>query len=146
MDLQQIIPYLPHLQAVLNVTTTLFLVAGYIQIRRRNRCSHRNYMISSLITSTIFMASYMTYHATVGYLPFAGSGFIRPIYFSMLASHVVLAALIVPMVLVTVGFAANGNFNIHPRIARWTLPLWLYVSVSGVLVYVLGYHIYSPEA
>jgi len=101
-------------------------------------------MISSLITSAIFMTSYLTYHASVGYLPFAGSGAIRPIYFTMLASHIILAALIVPMVLLTVTFAAKGNFKIHPRIARWTLPFWLYVSVSGVLVYTLGYHIYHP--
>ena len=91
------------------------------------------------------MVSYLTYHASVGYMPFAGQGIIRPFYFTMLASHVILAAVIVPMVLVTVVYALRGNFDRHPRIARWTLPVWLYVSVSGVLIYILGFHIYTPE-
>ena len=90
------------------------------------------------------MVSYLTYHAKVGYMPFAGQGIIRPFYFTLLASHVILAAVIVPMVLVTVVFAIMGNFNKHPRIARWTLPIWFYVSISGVLIYVLGFHIYTP--
>ena len=92
------------------------------------------------------MVSYLTYHANVGYMPFAGYGLIRPIYFTMLASHVILAAIIVPMVLVTVSYALRGNFAKHLRIARWTLPFWLYVSVSGVLIYILGFHIYTPSA
>lgn len=78
-------------------------------------------------------------------MPFAGQGVIRPFYFTMLASHVILAAVMVPMVLATISFALIGNFNIHPRIARWTLPVWLYVSVTGVLIYILGFHIYKPE-
>jgi len=78
-------------------------------------------------------------------MPFAGEGIIRPFYFTMLASHVILAAVIVPMVLLTVVYAFKGNFNKHPRIARWTLPLWFYVSVSGVLIYILGFHIYTPN-
>jgi uncharacterized membrane protein YozB (DUF420 family) len=91
------------------------------------------------------MVSYLTYHARVGYMPFAGQGIIRPFYFTLLASHIILAAVIVPLVLTTVFFAIRGNFNKHPRIARWTLPLWLYVSVSGVVIYILGFHIYPPE-
>ena len=90
------------------------------------------------------MVSYMTYHARVGYMPFSGQGLIRPSYFTMLASHVILAAAIVPLVLVTVFLAISGKFDKHPRVARWTLPLWLYVSVSGVLIYILGFHIYTP--
>ena len=78
-------------------------------------------------------------------MPFAGQGIIRPFYFTMLASHVILAAVIVPMVLITVYFAVTGNFNKHPRIARWTLPIWFYVSVTGVLIYILGFHIYTAE-
>lgn len=101
-------------------------------------------MITALVISTIFMVSYLTYHAEVGYTPFTGQGIIRPFYFTLLASHVILAALIVPMVLTTAYFAVTGNFTKHPRIARWTLPLWFYVSVSGVLIYVLGFHIYTP--
>jgi uncharacterized membrane protein YozB (DUF420 family) len=91
------------------------------------------------------MISYLAYHARVGYLPFTGEGIIRPFYFTLLASHVILAAIIVPLVLLTVFLAFNSNFSMHPRIARWTLPLWLYVSVSGVLIYLLGFHIYTAE-
>jgi uncharacterized membrane protein YozB (DUF420 family) len=102
-------------------------------------------MIIALVISAVFMVSYLTYHARVGYMPFTGQGMIRPFYFTLLASHVILAAFIVPLVLTTVTFAIRGNFNWHPRIARWTLPLWFYVSVSGVLIYLLGFHIYPPE-
>jgi len=144
VTLDDIIPYLPHFQAILNTTAALFLGAGYYFIRSQNRNAHRLCMITALVISSVFMVSYLTYHAKVGYMPFAGQGMIRPFYFSMLASHVILAAVIVPMVLLTVVYALKGNFNKHPRIARWTLPLWFYVSVSGVLIYVLGFHIYTP--
>ncbi len=145
MTLDEIIPYLPHFQAILNTSAALLLGVGYYFIRTENRYAYRNCMIAALVISTVFMVSYLTYHAKVGYMPFAGQGIIRPFYFTMLASHVFLAAVIVPMVLVTVGYAIKGNFNKHPRIARWTLPVWFYVSVSGVLIYVLGFHIYTPE-
>ena len=102
-------------------------------------------MATALLISGLFLVSYLTYHAAVGYAPFAGQGTIRPFYFTLLASHVILAAVIVPMVLTTVFFALRGNFTRHPRIARWTLPLWLYVSVSGVVIYLLGFHLYPPQ-
>jgi len=146
MTLEEIIPYLPHFQAALNASATLLLATGFYFIRKRNRCAHRNCMIAAFLISAVFMVSYLTYHANVGYMPFAGYGLIRPIYFTMLASHVILAAIIVPMVLVTVSYALRGNFAKHLRIARWTLPFWLYVSVSGVLIYILGFHIYTPSA
>jgi uncharacterized membrane protein YozB (DUF420 family) len=145
VTLDEIIPYLPHFQAALNTSAALLLGVGYYFIRHQNRYAHRNCMIAALAISAIFLVSYLTYHARVGYMPFAGQGIIRPFYFTMLASHVILAAVIVPMVLVTVVYAIKGNFNRHPRIARWTLPLWFYVSVSGVLIYILGFHIYTPE-
>ena len=145
MSLDQIIPYLPHFQAVLNATATLLLVFGFLAISNKNRETHRRCMIGALTVSAIFMISYLTYHAEVGYAPFAGQGLIRPIYFTMLASHVILAAVIVPLVILTVYFAMKANFSKHPKLARWTLPLWLYVSVSGVLIYVLGFHIYKPS-
>jgi uncharacterized membrane protein YozB (DUF420 family) len=145
VNLDEIIPYLPHFQAMLNTSAALFLGAGYYFIRTQNRKSHRNCMIAALAISTVFMISYLTYHARVGYMPFAGEGMIRPFYFTLLASHVILAAVIVPMVLITVAYALKGNFNTHPRVARWTLPLWFYVSVSGVLIYILGFHIYTPD-
>lgn len=145
MTLEQTIPYLPHFQATLNAVATLLLTAGYYFIRTRNLIAHRNCMITALGISAVFMISYLTYHASVGYMPFTGQGMIRPVYFTMLASHVILAAVIVPLVLITVIYAATGKFDKHPRIARWTLPIWLYVSVSGVLIYVLGFHIYTPS-
>ncbi len=145
MTLDEIIPYLPHFQAILNTSAALLLAAGYHFIKNDNRGAHKKCMISALLISTVFMISYLTYHAEVGYTPFTGQGIIRPVYFTMLASHVILAAVIVPMVLTTAYFAFTGNFTRHPHIARWTLPLWLYVSVSGVLIYILGFHIYTPE-
>ncbi|UCB54796.1 MAG: DUF420 domain-containing protein [Thiotrichales bacterium] len=146
MTLDDIIPYLPHFQATLNTCAALLLGAGYRFIRGHNRDAHRMCMIGALVISSVFMISYLTYHAKVGYMPFAGQGIIRPFYFTLLASHVILAAVIVPMVLLTVVYAFRGNFTKHPRVARWTLPLWFYVSVSGVLIYVLGFHIYTPDA
>ncbi len=145
MTLDGIIPYLPHLQALLNTAATLLLATGYYFIRHAKPDLHRTCMAMALIISTLFMVSYLTYHARVGYMPFAGQGFIRPLYFTLLASHVILAAVIVPLVLTTVFFALRGNFGRHPRIARWTFPLWLYVSVSGVVIYILGFHIYQPD-
>jgi putative membrane protein len=146
MTLDAIIPYLPHFQAILNSAATLMLGSGYYFIRQRQRTRHRNCMITALVVSSVFMVSYLTYHAAVGYMPFAGQGMIRPLYFTLLASHVILAAAIVPLVLITVYFALRGNFTRHPRIARWTLPLWLYVSVSGVVIYLLGFHVYPPAS
>ena len=145
MTIDGIIPYLPHFQAALNTAATLLLVAGYYFIRNENRDLHRNCMATALAVSTVFLISYLTYHAKVGYLPFTGQGIIRPFYFTLLASHVILAAVIVPLVLPTVFFAIKGNFNRHPQFARWALPLWFYVSVSGVVIYVLGFHIYTTK-
>jgi putative membrane protein len=144
MTLDEIIPYLPHFQALLNSLATLMLSSGYFFIRKAKPELHRLCMITALIISAVFMISYLTYHASVGYAPFTGQGFIRPVYFSLLASHVILAALIVPLVLITVFFALRGDFGKHPKIARWTLPIWLYVSISGVIIYILGFHIYTP--
>jgi len=145
MTLDEIIPYLPHFQALLNTTATLLLISGYYFIRGAKPDLHRNCMATALVISSLFMVSYLTYHAHVGYMPFAGQGIIRPFYFTLLASHVILAAVIVPLVLATVFFAIKADFNRHPRLARWTLPLWLYVSVSGVVIYLLGFHVYPPE-
>lgn len=145
MSLDQVIPWLPHFQALLNTAATLMLTLGYCFIRAGKRDLHRLCMVTALVISTLFMISYLTYHAEVGYTPFTGQGIIRPLYFTLLASHVILAALIVPLVLITVFFALRGNFDKHPRAARWTLPLWLYVSISGVVIYILGFHLYTPE-
>ena len=116
---------------------------GYIQIRRKNKSTHKKLMISALLVSTLFMIFYLYYHAKVGYIPFAGQGDIRYLYFTLLASHVILAAIAFPLVLITAGLAIRTKFNLHKRIARWTLPIWLYVSVSGVTIYVMSFHIYT---
>jgi len=145
MTLNDLIPYMPPFQAAANTLSIGFLGAGYYFIRNGNRRLHRNCMVAALLVSAVFLASYLTYHNLVGYAPFAGEGWIRPIYFTLLFSHIVLAAVIVPLVVMTVWFAARGNFERHPRIARWTLPIWLYVSASGVVVYLLAFHVYRPE-
>lgn len=145
INLDPVIPYLPHFQALLNSTATLLLACGYYFIRSGKPASHRACMLGALTVSSVFMLSYLTYHAAVGYLPFAGQGVIRPFYFTLLATHVILAALIVPLVLATAFFALRGNFLRHPRLARWTLPLWFYVSVSGVFIYLLGFHLYPAQ-
>ena len=145
MSLAQITPYLPHLQAMLNTTAALLLAAGYYQIKRGNRSAHKRFMTIALLVSAVFLASYLTYTIEVGYTPFTGEGIIRPFYFSLLASHVILAAIILPMVLTTAYLAASGRLDRHLRLARWTLPLWFYVSASGVIIHLLCFHIYTPD-
>ena len=144
MSFDDLIRLMPPFQAVMNALAIVLLSVGYYFIRSGNRAMHRNCMLVTLAVSSVFLVSYLSYHALVGYQPFAGRGLIRPVYFTLLGSHIVLAATIVPLVLATVWFAARGQFERHPRIARWTLPIWLYVSVSGVVVYVLGFHVYPP--
>jgi len=134
---------IPHILAILNTLSAVLVCIGYIQIRKQKKATHKKLMISALLVSTLFMVFYLYYHAKVGYIPFAGQGDIRYLYFSLLASHVILAAIAFPMVLITAGFALRHKFNIHKRIARWTFPIWLYVSVSGVTIYVMSFHIYT---
>ena len=139
------IPFLPHLNALLNATSAIFLVTGYTLIRLRHKRAHRNCQISAVISSTLFLVSYLTYHYFHGATRFAGQGIARPIYFTILISHTILAVVIVPLVLVTLYRAAREDFARHRSVARWTLPLWLYVSVTGVVVYLMLYQIYpSP--
>ncbi|HEY2973674.1 MAG TPA: DUF420 domain-containing protein [Pyrinomonadaceae bacterium] len=139
------IPFLPHLNAVLNTTSALLLLAGFRFIRLGRIQAHRNCQVTAVITSTLFLISYLTYHYYHGATRFAGQGLARPLYFTILISHTILAVVIVPLIVVTLYRAARGDFDRHRRIARWTLPLWLYVSVTGVVVYLMLYHIYlSP--
>lgn len=133
---------LPALNAALNATSTILLVSGYLCIRRRKVMAHRLCMSSAFITSSLFLVSYVTLRYYAGMTRFTGQGWIRPIYFTILTSHTILAAVIVPLVLVTLSRALRGRFDRHIRIARWTLPLWLYVSVTGVLVYWILYHLH----
>ncbi len=132
---------LPLVNACLNATSAALLTAGYVCIRRRRVTAHRACMLSALAVSTLFLVSYVTYHSLTGSRPFGGQGWIRLVYFPMLISHIVLAAVIVPLALATVYRALRRDFARHVRIARWTLPLWLYVSVTGVLVYWMLYRL-----
>jgi len=133
---------LPHLNALLNSTSALFLVAGYSFIRAGRVAAHRTCQILALSASVLFLASYLTYHYYQGATRFTGQGIVRSVYFTILTSHTILAVVIVPLVLLTVYRAARRDFVRHRRIARWTLPLWLYVSITGVLVYLMLYHLY----
>jgi len=132
---------LPGVNAVLNATSALLLALGYFYIRSGRVGAHRRCMLAALTTSALFLTSYLIYHYHVGSVPFAGRGFIRGVYFTILISHTILAVVIVPLVLITLTRALNGNFVRHRAIARWTLPLWFYVSVTGVVVYWMLYRL-----
>ncbi|HWS88474.1 MAG TPA: DUF420 domain-containing protein [Pyrinomonadaceae bacterium] len=136
---------LPHVNAALNATSFVLLVAAFYQIRRGNVQLHRRLMLSALAVSGLFLVSYVAYHAQYGSVRFTGQGPVRAVYFFILVTHIILAAAIVPLVLVTVVRALRGDFARHRRVARWTYPLWLYVSVTGVVVYLMLYHLYRPR-
>ena len=140
MDLN--ISALPHLNALLNGTSAVFLICGYLLIRRGHEIAHKRSMIAALTCSAAFLTSYVIYHWHAGSRPFPGTGAIRGIYFAILITHVVLAAVILPLVLMTASRGLRSQFDRHVRIARWTLPLWLYVSVTGVIVYLMLYQLY----
>jgi len=133
---------LPAVNATLNGIAAVLLVVGWVLIRRRHFDAHRRVMLAALATSVLFLASYVTYHANAGSRPFPGQGAIRALYFAILIPHVILAAAIVPMALITVSRGLGRRYDAHRRIARWTLPLWLYVSVTGVAVYLMLYRMY----
>lgn len=128
---------LPAVNAALNAATACLLCAGWLMIRRRRILLHKTCMLSALGVSTLFLASYLWYHAHAGVKHFAGRGWIRPAYFAILVSHTVLAAAVVPLALTTAYLGLRSRHPTHRRLARWTLPIWLYVSVTGVVVYLL---------
>src|SRR6185369_6232536 len=130
---------LPAINASLNALSGVLLVIGYALMRARRIDLHRRVMIAAFVTSTLFLICYLTYHAQVGSVRFMRQGFVRPLYFTILITHVTLAALVLPLAIVTLSRALRERFDRHRAIARWTLPIWLYVSVTGVLVYVLLY-------
>lgn len=139
------VAYLPHLQATLNAITLALLAMGFYFIKHKNRQAHKLCMLSATLVSTAFMVSYLSYHAAVGFLPFTGQGMIRPVYFTILASHVILAAVNVLLVLTTLLLAILGKFSIHRKLARWTLPIWAYVSITGLFVYLFVFHLYPHQ-
>jgi uncharacterized membrane protein YozB (DUF420 family) len=130
---------LPTVNASLNALSGVLLILGYICIRKRWIDRHRRCMIAAFVASTLFLVSYLVYHAQVGSVPFTREGPVRPIYFSILVTHVILAAALVPLAILTMSRGLREHYPRHRAIARWTLPVWLYVSVTGVLVYVLLY-------
>jgi uncharacterized membrane protein YozB (DUF420 family) len=130
------------LNATLNGTSAALLTCGYAAIRARKIVVHKTFMISAFVTSTAFLISYLAYHYRVGHVAFQGQGWIRPVYFTLLLTHTILAAVIVPMIIITLRRAWLERFDKHRLIARWTLPLWLYVSVTGVIVYLMVYQLY----
>ena len=131
---------LPTVNAVLNGVSAALLTVGFVFIRRRNIAAHRACMLGAFVVSTLFLVSYLVYHYAAGSRPFTGRGWIRPVYFGLLVSHIVLAVVIVPLALTTIYRGLSAQFLRHVRVARWTLPIWLYVSVTGVIVYLLLYH------
>ena len=130
---------LPTLNAALNALSGIFLLTGYVLIRRRQINAHRNAMLGAFGSSTLFLISYVIYHAQAGSRPFTGQGPIRYVYFAILISHVLLAAAILPMAISTLSRGLRGRYAEHKRIARWTFPTWMYVSVTGVVVYLMLY-------
>ena len=131
---------LPAVNASLNALSTIFLTLGFIFIKREQRVAHRNCMVAAFTTSTIFLACYLTYHfAVTAVTKFQGQGWVRPLYFIILITHIILAVVIVPLILMTLSRAVKQRFELHKKIARWTWPLWMYVSVTGVIVYLMLY-------
>ena len=137
---------LPAWNAFLNGSSAILLLAGYSFIRRGRILAHKSCMISAFVCSSAFLAAYLYYHAHAGLIRFQGQGRIRPVYFTLLTTHTILAVAIIPLVLITLYRGLSSQFDRHRRIARWTLPLWLYVSVTGVIVYWLLYRVYAVGA
>ncbi len=133
---------LPLVNASLNGLATVLLLVGYVCIRQRRIAAHRAAMIAAFVTSVLFLISYLIYHAHAGSRPFPGRGSIRAVYFGILITHIVLAATIPPLAGVTLWRAYRRRFDRHMKIARWTLPIWLYVSITGIVVYLMLYQLY----
>ena len=139
---------LPHINAAFNALSIVFLALGFAFIRAGDRCRHRACMLAALVASAGFLVSYLIYHFNAGLARFGGEGIVRPIYFSILILHVLIAVVLTAMVPLTVWRALTGRFAQHRSIARWTWPLWMYVAVSGVVVYVMAVHLFPfpPQA
>lgn len=133
---------LPALNATLNAISAICLTSGYLLIRRGRRDLHKKCMLAALVASTAFLTSYVIYHANTGSRPFPGHGAIRFAYFTILITHVVLAATILPLALTTTARGLRAQYARHVKVARWTLPIWLYVSVTGVVIYLMLYQLY----
>jgi uncharacterized membrane protein YozB (DUF420 family) len=146
-NLMQLVPaqyaIFPVIDAALNGTSAVLLVIGRWFIKQRNMAAHRAVMLAAMVSSSLFLICYLYYHYHVGSIHFQGQGIWRPIYFTLLTTHTILAAVIVPMVIITLSRGLRARFDKHRRIARWTFPLWLYVSITGVVIYFMLYQIFS---
>ena len=131
---------LPHVNAALNTASGLLLAVGYVAIRRGHKTLHAKLRGGAFLVSVVFLISYLTYHYSAGHKPYPGEGLVRGVYLIILLTHIVLAIAVVPLALTTVVLALKGRFETHRKIARWTFPIWMYVSVTGVVVYVMLYH------
>lgn len=140
----QTVPYLATADATLNGVAAILLAAGFYFIRRGRVTAHKRCMISAFAVSVVFLVCYLAYHYMVGDVRFSGQGMVRPLYFTILISHIILAVLIPPLAIITLVRALRGRFDAHRRIARYTWPVWIYVSVTGVVVYLMVYLIYFP--
>lgn len=129
------VQHLPALNALLNSASTVLIVLGFAAIRKKQFVRHMKLMLTAFVTSSFFLISYLIYHSYVGHTPFPGEGLIRPIYFFILITHIVLSAFVVPLVLASFYFAYSGRFQTHRRVSKWTFPIWLYVSVTGVMIF-----------
>ena len=141
------VSFLPTLNAMLNATSGLLIVCGFVLIRRRQIRAHRACMIGAVISSSLFLISYLVYHVGFGrgVTRFTGTGWVRTFYLTVLISHTILAVTIVPFIVVTLRRALKNQFMRHRAVARWTFPMWLYVSITGVIVYVMLYHLYPSQ-
>lgn len=126
---------LPALNALLNSASTILIIFGFVAVKKRNYITHMKLMLTAFITSSLFLISYLLYHNFTGHTPFPGEGWIRPLYFIILISHIILSAFVVPLVLTSFYLAYSGKFRTHRKVSRWTFPIWLYVSVTGVLIF-----------
>ena len=133
----------PAINATLNGTSAVLILTGRGLIKRGRIAAHRACMIAAVAASSLFLICYVYYHAHAGVIRFQGQGLVRPVYFSILITHMILAAVIVPLVIITLARAWRGTFNRHRAIARWTFPVWLYVSITGVVIYVMVYRLYA---
>jgi putative membrane protein len=134
---------LPHVTAGLNALSLCFLSAAYVFIRQGRRDLHKRAMLAAVAASVLFLAFYLLYHFTAPIFVFRGAGAVRPVYYALLISHVILAALVTPMIALTLFRALKGRFEAHGKVARWTFPVWVYVSVTGIVVYLMLYHVYT---
>ena len=137
---------LPAVNACFNTLSTVLLTMGFVFIRRGRKTAHRNCMVAALCTSTLFLAGYLTYHFNVTGVTRFPDHWFKPVYLGILLTHTVLAAVILPLVIATVVFAVRGRFEAHRKVARWTWPIWMYVSLTGVLIYLLLYQVFAPAS